>query len=251
MTAVPTTTLRMGPLWRTPTPRGPDARLGRPIRHRPVRGGFRCAAGDPAYRDRHASSASATGPRGLHVPGARPHRRRADGPVAGLGVHDLLPHRAAQPPPPAPGGLAADPDRAGLGLPGHPGPARRLRHGVRAPAAGQALRGLPAVVRAPGGRFAGGHAGAGVDRRPGGLLAADGVLGHRQRRGVVRLRVRVHQGPLRVRLGGHRCARRAHRGEAAGHQGRLVARRGRGRPRSRVVGRSWRVRSGWRPARWC
>ena len=77
--------------------------------------------GDPAYRDRHAQSAPATGPGGLHVP---VHDRTV---VARMGLWlgsaftICFLTGSAQPPAPAPGGLAADPDRAGLGLPGHPG----------------------------------------------------------------------------------------------------------------------------------
>ena len=64
-------------------------------------------------------------------------------------VPDLLPDRLDQPLRAASGGLAAAGTPAGVGLPADPGRARHDRPGERPPAAGQALLGVPAVVRQP------------------------------------------------------------------------------------------------------
>ena len=170
----------------------------------------------------------------LSLPAAPPRRRRAG---RGLAGHLLVPHVrhwVDQPPRPAARQLAPEPP--GLGVPPHPGPPRRRRHGVRAAAARQALDGLPALLdpaaaasaRPPAAR--GGTGFGRCPRRGCGLPARDRAG---QRDHLVPVVILLPRHPLRRRLGDGRRARRAHRGQAARRP------RGPGRP-SRRGRTSWR-----------
>ena len=207
--------------WSAPTTSAADRRRGRAAVEALSTGS--AAAGAPCSRRR--DDAPLPTRRDFTSAPAQPGRHGPGRALARDLLRDLLPHRPDQPLRPERRSTDPVPDRAGLGLPGHAGPARHHRHRRSPVAAGQAVVGLPEALPAPAARRTTPRADrprAGLDRGAGGirdLPARDraGQLGP-----VVPLGVLVPPHPLRRRLGRDRRPPGARRGEAAVVRARLA-----------------------------